>query len=268
MAARPGPCRAPIRAMERSEIFAEGSTFTDDTVLTLATADSFLYGGAYSDVCRRFGRNYPYAGYSASFRGWLRSNDPQPYNSWGNGSAMRVSPIAWVSDGLDAVLQEAKSSAEVTHDHPNGIKGAQAVAAAVFLARTGESKSSIKNFVSRRFCYDLDRSLDAIRPVYAFDVSCEGSVPEAIIAFIESTDFESAIRKAISLGGDSDTIASIAGAVAHAYYGAIPPWMSTYCMEVLDVAQRSIIEDFWARYPASKGQAADCNRPHDYQEPL
>ncbi len=235
---------------EWCEIFADGSTFTDDTVLTLATADRFLYGGTYTEVYRRFARNYPYAGYGASFRAWMISNDPRPYNSWGNGSAMRVSPIAWVSDDFEFVLQEAKSSAEVTHDHPNGIKGSQALAAAVFLARMGSSKAAIKDSLSGRFGYDLDRSLDSIRPGYTFDVSCEGSVPQAIIAFLESTDFESAIRKAISLGGDSDTIACIAGAVAHAYYGEIPPWMVDYCMNVLDVAQRSIIHDFWERYPA------------------
>ena len=176
------------------------------------------------------------------------SDDPKPYNSWGNGSAMRASPIAWAIDDLDDAIAEAKRSAEVTHDHPEGIMGAQAVVAAVFLGRNGESKETIRNFVADRFAYDLDRTLDEIRPPYVFDVSCQGSVPEAIIAFLESTDFESAIRKAISIGGDSDTIACISGAIAHAYYGDIPDWMINYCMNVLDVAQRSIIRDFWERY--------------------
>lgn len=230
-------------------IFAEGSTFTDDTVLTLATADHFIFGGSYEEVYRQFGRNYPHAGYGASFRQWMLSSDPQPYNSWGNGSAMRVSPIAWVGDDLQWVLDEAARSAEVTHNHPNGIKGAQAVAAAVFLARSGSSKEEIRNFISETFGYNLNRTIDGIRPIYAFDVSCEGSVPEAIIAFLESTDFESSLRKAISIGGDSDTIACISGAIAHAFYQEIPDWMAAYCMDRLDPAQQSIISDFWERHP-------------------
>ena len=233
---------------ESCPIFAKGSCFTDDSVLTLATANRFLFGDSYADVYRRFGRNYPHAGYGASFREWMCSEDSEPYNSWGNGSAMRASPIAWAIDDLDEAMDEAKRSAEVTHDHPEGIKGAQAVVAAVFLARRSESKESIRNFVADRFAYDLDRTLDEIRPSYAFDVSCQGSVPEAIIAFLESTDFESAIRKAISLGGDSDTIACISGAIAHAFYRDIPDWMVDYCMNALDAAQTSIILDFWERY--------------------
>lgn len=235
---------------EWCEIFAEGSTFTDDTVLTLATADRFIFGGTYTEVYRQFGRNYPHAGYGAKFRQWMLSSDPQPYNSWGNGSAMRVSPVAWAMTDLESVLGEARLSAEATHDHPDGIKGAQAVAAAVYLARTGHSKDAIKDFVAKRFGYNLDRTLAEIRPRYTFDVTCAGSVPEAIIAFLESTDFESALRKAISLGGDSDTIASIAGAIAHAFYGDIPQWMVEYSTSQLDVAQRSILQDFWARHPA------------------
>jgi len=234
---------------ESCEIFAQGSRFTDDTVLTLATADHFIYGGSYAEVYRQFGRSYSDAGFGASFRDWFCSEKPEPYSSWGNGSAMRVSPVGWVAESLDWALAEAKLSAEVTHNHPNGIKGAQAVAAGVFLARQGKSKKAIREFICERFDYDLSRTVDEIRPGNIFEVSCEGSVPEAIIAFLDSTNFESAIRKAISIGGDSDTIACIAGALAHAYYGEIPQWMSDYCIKVLDGGQRSIIADFWEKFP-------------------
>ena len=236
---------------ESCRIFAEGSQFTDDTVLTLATADHFVSGDSYAELYRRYGRNYPNSGFGANFKEWLRSDGQQSYNSWANGSAMRASPIAWVANELEWALEEAARSAEVTHNHPNGIKGAQAVVAATFLARKGESKDLIKRFVGERFGYNLDRTLDEIRPAYVFDVSCEGSVPEAIIAFLESTDFESALRKAISLGGDSDTIACISGAIAQAFYGEIPKWMVDYSTGVLDGAQRSVLADFWARYPRS-----------------
>lgn len=240
--------------LECCPIFAEGSQFTDDTVLTLATADHFIFGDSYAKVYRQFGRNYPHAGYGASFRKWMLSADPQPYQSWGNGSAMRASPIGWVADDLEWALEEAKRSAEVTHDHPNGIKGAQAVAASVFLARQGASKEGIRSYVTQAFGYNLDRTVAEIRPNYGFDVSCEGSVPEAIVAFLDSSGFEDAIRKAISLGGDSDTIACISGSIAHAFYKTIPQWMSDYCLGLLDPAQRSIIDDFWKRYPESRGQ--------------
>ena len=237
---------------ECCHIFEEGSQFTDDTVLTLATEDHFIYGDPYATVYRQYGRNYPNAGYGASFRNWLKSENPEPYNSWGNGSAMRVSPIAWVGNDLDWVLREAESSAEVTHNHPNGIKGAQAVVACVFLARKGASKESIRQHVEEKSGYNLSRTLAEIRPGYMFDVSCDGSVPQAITAFLESSTFEDAIRKAISIGGDSDTIASISGAIAHAFYGEIPVWMTDYCLQALDIAQRHTINDFWAKYPPDK----------------
>ena len=246
---------------ESCQIFAKGSQFTDDTVLTLATADSLIFGSTYADTYRQFGRNYPNAGYGSGFRDWMMSENPQPYNSWGNGSAMRVSPIAWAAETLDWTLEEARRSAEVTHDHPNGIKGAQAVAAAVFLARSGGSKDDIREYVSRSFGYNLNRTIEEIRGGYIFDVSCEGSVPEAIIAFLESSDFESALRKAISIGGDSDTIACIAGAIAHAYYGSIPAWMVDYCTGILDPAQVSIIKDFWERHPPRDSEQADAQQP-------
>ncbi len=234
---------------ECCHIFEKDSQFTDDTVLTLATADHFISGEPYSEVYRRYGKNYPHAGYGANFKKWMCAENPQPYESWGNGSAMRVSPVGWVGCDIDWVLAEAKRSAEVTHNHPGGIRGAQAVAASVFLAKKGSPKAGIRDYVEKTFSYDLGRSLDEIRPRYQFDVSCDGSVPEAITAFLESSDFESAIRKAISIGGDSDTIASISAAIAHAYYGEIPVWMTEYCMGVLDVPQKHLLKDFEEKYP-------------------
>lgn len=233
---------------ESCALLPSGSRYTDDTVLTLATADCLVFGGTYGEAYRRFGRNYPNAGYGGNFHRWMLSDDPAPYNSSGNGSAMRVSPIAWAARDLDWALQEAALSASATHDHPDGIAGAQAVIAAVFLARQGRTKEGIRSEITRRFDYDLNRSLSAIRPSYIFNASCKGSVPEAIIAFLESRDFEDAIRKAISLGGDSDTIAGITGAIAHAFYGSIPDWMTQRCTAALDPAQRSIISDFWDEY--------------------
>jgi ADP-ribosylglycohydrolase len=156
-----------------------------------------------------------------------------PYNSWGNGSAMRVSPVGWYCDSIDDVLAEAQRSAEVTHNHPEGIKGAQAAAAAVYLARTGKSKAGIKQFVIDQFGYNLDRTVDTIRPVYEFDESCQGSVPEAIIAFLESTGYENAVRLAVSLGGDSDTIAAITGGIAEAFYEEIPEDIADFVQVIL-----------------------------------
>lgn len=196
-----------------------GSRFTDDTVLTVATADALLRDGDYAAAYRRWGRRYPHAGYGGAFRQWLAADDAGPYGSWGNGSAMRVAPVGWWLDDLDAALEEARRSAAVTHDHPEGIRGAQAVAGAVFLARTGVSKEDIRRFLTERIGYDLSRTIDEIRPGYRFDVSCQGSVPEALTAFLESRSVEDAVRLAISLGGDADTQACIAGSVAEAYFG-------------------------------------------------
>lgn len=204
------------------ELFHERSSFTDDTVLTVAVADALLHGGDYVNIFRRYGRAHPNRGYGNTFSQWLANDSGTPYNSWGNGSAMRVSPVGFAFDSIEAVLREAQRSAAVTHNHPEGIKGAQAVALSIFLARGGADKKEMKEQVARRFGYDLDRTLDEIRPGYSFDVSCQGSVPEAIIAFLESDGIESAIRKAISLGGDSDTMACIAGGIAQAHYGSVP----------------------------------------------
>ncbi|MCG8332034.1 MAG: ADP-ribosylglycohydrolase family protein [Chitinophagales bacterium] len=204
------------------ELFTKDSRFTDDSVLTLAIANAILEKSSYESNVKAFARNYPFAGYGGNFRKWMVDLIKGPYNSWGNGSAMRVSPIAYAFDSEEEVLAEAEKSASITHNHPEGIKGAQAIALATYLARNGETKESIKKAVSARFSYDLDRTIAAIRPDYKFDVSCQGSVPEAIIAFLESTNFEDAIRTAISIGGDSDTIACMTGAIAEAYYGGVP----------------------------------------------
>ncbi|MFO8054814.1 MAG: ADP-ribosylglycohydrolase family protein, partial [Bacteroidales bacterium] len=192
-------------------LYNEDSFFTDDTVLTIAIADAILRGTDFASSLKKWGRAYPDSGYGGNFMLWLQSGSMAPYNSWGNGSAMRVSPVGFAFNRLQEVLEKAKATAEVTHDHPEGIKGAQATAAAIFLARNGSSKKQIKQYVEKTFGYDLSKTPEQIRPGYTFDVSCQGSVPEAIIAFLESTDYEHAIRLAISLGGDSDTIACITG---------------------------------------------------------
>ena len=204
--------------------------FTDDTVMTLAVADAIMKwrengGGAYDALSAEavmsmqdFGRRYPCAGYGGAFRLWLKDEFPQPYNSWGNGSAMRVSACGWAGQTLDEVKAISLAVTEVTHNHPEGIKGAEATAVATFLARTGVTKDEIRDVIVRDY-YPIDFTLDEIRPRYEFDVSCQGSVPQALQAFFESTSFEDAIRNAISIGGDSDTIAAICGAVAGAYYG-------------------------------------------------
>jgi ADP-ribosylglycohydrolase len=183
-----------------------------------------------------------------AFSGWLNSESLAPYGSFGNGSAMRVSPIGFAFTTLDTVLEEAKKSAEVTHDHPEGIKGAQAVASAIYLARSGYSKDAIRNYIEETYDYDLNRSIDAIRPDYSFNETCQGSVPESIIAFMESSDYEDAVRKAISLGGDSDTMACIAGGIAQAYYKVIPRYIIDKIEEILDNKLLQIIDKFIERY--------------------
>jgi type I restriction enzyme M protein len=198
--------------------------------MTLAVADAIMKwcengGGVYDALSAEtvmsmqdFGRRYPYSGYGGAFRRWLKDENPQPYNSWGNGSAMRVSACGWAGRTLDEVKAISLAVTEVTHNHPEGIKGAEATAVATSLARTGITKDEIRDVIIRDY-YPLDFTLDEIRPGYEFDVSCQGSVPQALQAFFESTSFEDAIRNAISIGGDSDTIAAICGAVAGAYYG-------------------------------------------------
>ncbi|HHU18615.1 MAG TPA: ADP-ribosylglycohydrolase family protein [Clostridiales bacterium] len=247
-------------------LFRDDCFFTDDTVMTIAAADAIMNGGGlddFIDAYKKWGRLYPDSGYGGRFGSWIHSDDRKPYNSWGNGSAMRVSPCAWVlncgfyartgcwpSNGWECVTR----SAEVTHNHPEGIKGAQATAAAIFLSRfyaeghsfdyckpwsLEELKAEIKKLIESNLGYDLSRTLDEIRPTYRFNESCQETVPQAIIAFLESTDFEDAIRNAISLGGDSDTLAAITGSIAEAAYG-IPDWIRDKALGYLDEPLRDV----------------------------
>ncbi len=225
-------------------LFSSKSNYTDDTVLTVAVADCIMNGKDYVEAFKEYGRKYPFAGYGGMFFKWIFSDSLLPYNSFGNGSAMRVSPVGFAFDTLQEVLDEAKKCAEVTHNHPEGIKGAQAVAAAIFLARQGENKDIIKKYVVSNFGYDLDRTLAEIRPYYDFDVTCQGSVPEAIIAFLESGDYEDAVRKAISIGGDSDTIACITGGIAQAFYKKIPYSIINKARGILDRNLLRVIDSF------------------------
>ena len=198
------------------------STFTDDTVLTVAVAHAILNQADYTESIKSFAQKYHHLPYGGSFREWMWTWESKPYNSFGNGSAMRVSPVGFAYDSIENVLLEAKRTAKVTHNHAEGIKGAQATALAIFMARHGADKESIRSEIVDRFGYDLKRTVGDIRPDYRFDVSCQGSVPESIIAFLDSTSYEDAIKNAISLGGDSDTLACIAGGIAQAYYKNIP----------------------------------------------
>ncbi len=222
--------------------------FTDDTVLTVALADSILNGRDYSTLLKRYFHRYPDAGYGASFRCWASAHGSRPYNSYGNGAAMRISPAGWAFDSLEETLQRAAQFTETTHNHPEGIKGAKATATVIFLARTGRSKQEIRSYVEATFHYDLSRTLDEIRPGYVFDSSCQGSVPQAITAFLESRDFEDAIRNAISLGGDSDTLACIAGGMAEAFYGGLPRAISEKVWEILDNDLKAVVLNFTQRF--------------------
>jgi ADP-ribosylglycohydrolase len=230
------------------QLFDQYSRFTDDTVLTIAIADAILNQTDYAKSLKYFGRKYPDAGYGGAFIEWIFEPETKPYNSWGNGSAMRVSPIGFAFSMVETVLSEAKKSAEVSHNHPEGIKGAQAAALAIFLSRTGESKENIRKEISERFGYNLKRTIDDIRPDYRFDVSCQGSVPEAIIAFLDSDNYEDAIRKAISLGGDSDTLACIAGGIAQAFYTKIPKEIVIEVRRRLPQEFLEIIDTFNKKY--------------------
>jgi ADP-ribosylglycohydrolase len=229
-------------------LFSSYSRFTDDTVLTVAVAYSVLENTDYVESLKMFGLRYPNAGYGGFFIRWMLSDDTKPYNSWGNGSAMRVSPIGFAFDSIEDVLNEARKSAEVTHNHPEGIKGAQATALSILLARKGKSREDIKKEISQRFGYRLDQTLDEIRPDYCFDVSCQGSVPQSIIAFLESTDFEDSIRKAISIGGDSDTIACITGGIAQGFYKEISESIVSNVRKRLPEEFLSVIDEFNLRY--------------------
>ncbi len=219
-------------------LFHPQCCFTDDTVLTIAIAKAIVDDRNYLKAVWEIGRKYPRAGYGGSFIHWLYSTAPKPYNSWGNGSAMRVSPVGFAFDTIDSVLQEAAHTAEISHNHPEGVRGAQATALTIYLARTTRDKTLIKREVVDRFGYDLDRTVEDIRPFYGFDISCQGTVPEAIIAFLDSDSYEDAVRNAISLGGDSDTLACITGGIAEAYYGPVAP-------RILNKVQECLTEDLW-----------------------
>jgi len=229
-------------------LFTIGCTFTDDSVLTVALADSILNNIPYVKNLKKYYHDFLWAGYGGAFEVWAGSHKTEPYNSWGNGSAMRVSPVGFAYNDLETVLEKAKHSAEVTHNHPEGIKGAQATAAAIFLARTGNDKPIIKDYIEKTFGYDLSTPLDQVRQSYYFDVSCQGSVPQSIIAFLESSSYEDAIRNAISLGGDSDTMACITGGMAQAFYGGVPDVIQERFFEILDKRLSDITKQFMAKY--------------------
>ena len=253
---------------KKFDLFTDKNRFTDDTVMTFAVAEALMNGGGDENFIRfmkRYGLLYPRAGYGGTFVRWLASDTTEPYNSWGNGSAMRVSSCGWIAN-LDIPIEEglkltedlAKKSAEVTHNHPEGIKGAQATAVSIFFMRHGKSKNAIKeykdklkDYIKDRFEYDLDFTIDEIRPIYRFDVSCQGSVPPAIVSFLESENFEDAIRNAISIGGDSDTIGAITGSIAEAAYG-IPEDIKEKAMSYLDGRLKGVYEN-WIKFVESLG---------------
>ncbi len=235
------------------ELFNEQTAFTDDTVMTIAVAEALLDVGKDAPVeqirtavvssMQKWGRKYPDAGYGGRFIGWLYEEDPKPYGSYGNGSAMRVSPVGWLYDSIRRTREVARATAEVTHDHPEGMRGAESVACVIWLARHGSSKDAIRTFVTREFGYDLSRTCDGIRPGYHHVESCQETVPEAMTAFLEGTDFEDVIRTAVSLGGDCDTLTDIAGAMAEAYYG-VPALLEAECNARLPEEMQEVIARF------------------------
>ena len=211
------------------QLFSKGATYTDDTVMTVAVAEALMNAGKKAEPDRirqcvvesmhAWGRRYPFAGYGMRFNRWLYTTVPQPYESFGNGSAMRVSAAGWLYDTIERTREVARATADVTHNHAEGIKGAEAVASVIFMARHGSTKEEIKDYVRREFQYRLDRTVDEIRPGYHHVETCQETVPEAITAFLEGTDFEDVVRTAVSLGGDCDTLTDIAAAMAEAFYG-------------------------------------------------
>ena len=230
------------------ELFTSQSGPTDDTVLTIAVADCILHGKEYAATFKEYGRRYPQAGYGGMFLKWVGSTSLAPYNSFGNGSAMRVSPVGFAFSTLADVLAEATKSAEVTHNHREGIKGARAIAVAIYLARQGETKDQIRKYIERTFGYYLDAKLDDIRPQYSFDETCQGSVPQAIMAFLESENYEDAVRKAVSLGGDSDTLGCMTGGIAQAYYKHVPDNIVIKVRELLNEDLLEVIDEFNGRF--------------------
>ena len=234
-------------------LFSKNSTFTDDSVMTIAVGYAFLDAQPNADIewirrrlissMKQYGRMFPYAGYGGMFRRWLKCDDPQPYGSFGNGSAMRVSSVAWLYNDIETVRSMARLSAEVSHNHPEGIKGAEATASAIFLARTGRSKAEIKVYIENEFGYDLSRTCDEIRPNYHHVETCQETVPEAITAFLEGESFEDVIRTAVSLGGDCDTLTCIAGSIAEGFYG-VPEKLQKECRERLPDGLKEVLNCF------------------------
>lgn len=221
-------------------LFSSNPHYTDDTVMTVAICDGILKAGVDSDEftmktsmilqLQFWGHKYPHAGYGRKFYDWLASENVKPYNSFGNGSAMRVSSVGWLFETLERTREVARWSAEITHNHPEGVKGAECIASVIWMARNGKSKEEIKKYVVSEFGYDLSRTCDEIRPDYYHVESCQKTVPEAITAFLEGNDFEDVIRTAVSLGGDCDTLTDIAASMAEAFYG-LPDEMKEKCLE-------------------------------------
>ena len=237
------------------KLFSRRSHFTDDSVMTLAACEALLKVGQDATVkeiedavissMQSWGRRYPHEGYGGYFRRWLTARHPEPYNSFGNGSAMRVSAAGWLYDSLEKTRVVAKATANVTHNHPEGIKGAEATASAIFMARNGSSKEEIKKYIENEFHYDLNRTLDEIRPSFHMDETCQKTVPEAIIAFLEAKDFEDAIRNAVSLGGDTDTLGAITGSIAEAYFG-ISETLISECRNRINKDMRDVVDAFYS----------------------
>ena len=236
-------------------LFVGTSWFTDDSVMSIAIAEALMgisevtedsVKKAVIESMQRWGRKYPDAGYGGTFYGWIFRPDPQPYGSWGNGSAMRVSPVGWLYDTLEQTREVDRWTAEVSHDHPEGIKGAECTASVIYLARTGVSKEEIRDYIIKEFGYDLSKTCDEIRPGYKFDVSCQGTMPPTIQAFFEGEDFEDVIRTAVSLAGDCDTLTCIAGGMAEAFYG-VPDELKAECKKRLTDEMVEVVERFEGR---------------------
>lgn len=242
-----------VNKTKNFELFSENCGFTDDTVMTIAVVEALTNAGknageeticnAVINSMQKWGKKYPYAGYGIKFRVWLKEKNPQPYNSWGNGSAMRVSSVGQIFETLERTREVARQTAQVSHNHPEGIKGAESVASAIFLSRNGATKDEIKNYIAKNFGYDLSRTLDEIRPNYYHVESCQETVPEAITAFLESKNFEDAIRNGVSLGGDADTLTCITGGIAEAFYG-VPENLIEECRRRLDKEMLDVIDNF------------------------
>ena len=227
-------------------LFQDRCEYTDDTILTIATADALMGDKDFATRYREYGRKYP-SSYGGFFRRWIHDESQGPYNSFGNGSAMRVSPVAWAFDTEEEVLAIAKATAIVTHNHPEGVKGAQATALAVFWARNGRTPADIVNAIEKKFAYDISTPIDEIREYYEFDVTCQGTVPEALRCYLEADGFEDTIRNAISIGGDSDTLAAIAGSFAEATWG-VPEEIGSQALGRLDAGLLNIYQEYRRRY--------------------